>query len=186
MIYKIFWAIRAVIYKIFFLKIGKMSYFGKPLFLLGIKKIEIGNKVRIFPGARMEVHGKGKITFEDEVAIGQNLHITSKDSNLIIGKRTTISGNVFITNIDHEYQEIDIHIMNQPFNVRETKIGENCFIGYGVGIQAGTKLGKQCVVGANSIVRGKFPDYCVIAGVPAKIIKKYNFKTKKWEKYSEE
>ena len=52
-------------------------------------------------------------------------------------------------------------------------------------IQSGTILGKQCIVGANSVVRGQFPDYCVIAGNPAKIIKKYNFNTRKWEKYHE-
>ena len=66
--------------------------------------------------------------------------------------------------------------------VKDTIIGENCFIGYGVAIQAGTKLGKQCIVGANAVVRGDFPDYSVIAGVPAKIIRKYNFDTKTWDR----
>ena len=131
----------------------------------------------------MEVHGSGQISIQDNVSIGQNFHITSKDLNLIIGKDTTISGNVFITNIDHEYQEIDKHIMNQKYIVSETIIGENCFIGFGVGIQAGTILGKQCVVGANSVVKGVFPDYCVIAGVPAKIIKRYNSISQVWEKH---
>ena len=46
---------------------------------------------------------------------------------------------------------------------------------------AGTKLGKQCVVGANSVVRGEFPDYCVIVGAPARVVKKYNPDTKIWE-----
>lgn len=67
-------------------------------------------------------------------------------------------------------------------NIKETKIGENCFIGIGVAIQAGTILGKQCVVGSNSVVRGEFPDYCVIVGAPARIVKKYNFETQRWEK----
>jgi len=52
----------------------------------------------------------------------------------------------------------------------------------GVAIQAGTVLGKQCIVGANSVVRGVFPDYSVIAGVPARIIKRFNFDKNKWEK----
>lgn len=50
----------------------------------------------------------------------------------------------------------------------------------GVAIQAGTILGEQCIVGANSVVRGTFPDYCVIAGVPAKIIKIYNKESGEW------
>lgn len=46
----------------------------------------------------------------------------------------------------------------------------------------GTILGEQCIVGANAVVRGIFPDYCVIVGVPAKIIKRYNPSTKSWQK----
>lgn len=182
---KYLWAIRAMIYKIRFKSIGKFSYIGKPTFLLGTKKINIGNKVRIYPGSRMEAHGdNGSIVIEDNVSIGQNFHITSKDIDLVIGKDTTISGNVFMTNIDHDYKEIGKHIMDQEYLVQKTVIGENCFIGYGVGIQAGTILGKHCVVGANSVVRGSFPDYCVIAGVPAKIIKRYDVEKKEWEKVS--
>ena len=180
---KYIWAIRAIYYKLRFKSIGKMSYVGKPLFLLGTKRIMLGNKVRIYPGARMEVHGnKGGITIEDNVSIGQNLHITSKDLDLVIGKNTTILGNVFITNIDHDYKQIDKHILDQEYLVKETIIGENCFIGYGAGIQAGTVLGNQCIVGANAVVRGNYPDYCVIAGVPARIIKQYNAKTMQWKK----
>jgi acetyltransferase-like isoleucine patch superfamily enzyme len=52
----------------------------------------------------------------------------------------------------------------------------------GSAIMAGTRLGKQCIVGANSVVKGEFPDYCVIVGAPAKIVKKYNFETQEWEK----
>lgn len=100
----------------------------------------------------------------------------------MIGKKTTISGNVFITNIDHEYQKIDKHIMEQPMICKKTVIGENCFIGFGAAIQAGTVLGKQCVVGTNAVVRGTYPDYSVIVGVPAKVVKRYNKETGKWER----
>ncbi len=177
---KFFWVIRAFIYSFLFKKIGKKSYLGKPLFIYGYKKISIGEKVRIYPHARIEVHGDGRIVLEDNISIGQSLHLIS-GGELLIKKNTTISGNVLITNLNHDYKEIDKHIMEQKHLIKETEIGENCFIGYGAAIQAGTKLGKQCVVGANSVVRGEFPDYCVIVGSPAKIIKKYNFETKRWE-----
>ena len=49
-------------------------------------------------------------------------------------------------------------------------------------IQAGTILGKQCIVGANSVVRGTFPDYCVIVGAPARIVKRYDEPSKQWRK----
>lgn len=185
MLYKVFWMLRGVIYKFFLGKVGRMTYFGKPCFLYGVKDIYIGNKVRIFPGLRAETHQGGKIIIEEDVSIGQNFHITSANK-LIIGKKTTILGNVFITDIDHDYKEIGTHILKQKINVSETRIGENCFIGYGAKIQAGTILGKQCIVGTNSVVKGEYPDYCVIVGTPAKIIKKYNMNSKKWERINNE
>ncbi|MCT3834386.1 acyltransferase [Elizabethkingia anophelis] len=182
MLYKILWILRAILYKPFFGKFDLPSYIGRPIFLFGINKIFIGKRVRIFPNVRLEVHGSdSSITIKDNVAIGQNVHITSGE-NLIIGESTTILANVFITNIDHDYKEINKHILNQKMIIRKTVIGDNCFIGIGAAIQAGSILGKQCIVGANSVVRGEFPDYCVIVGSPAKIIKKFNFKTQNWEK----
>ncbi len=182
MIFKFFWSVRAVLYSFFFGKIKFPSYIGKPVFLKGVNRIFIGKRVRIFPNIRLEVHGiEAKINIGNNVAIGQNVHITSA-GNLIIGDSSTILANVFITNIDHDYREIGKHILDQKMIISETKIGENCFIGIGACLQAGTILGKQCVVGAGSVVKGIFPDYCVIVGIPGKIIKRFNTDSKKWER----
>lgn len=182
-IVKYFWAIRAIFYRVRFGKIGKLSYMGKPLYLQGTSKVKIGNKVRILPGVRIEAYGtEGSIVIKDNVSIGQNFHVTSSSSEVVIGEDTTISGNVFVTNIDHDYKQIDVHILKQDFLIKETRIGKNCFIGYGAAIQAGTILGKQCIVGANSVVRGEFPDYSVIVGAPAKVVKRYNPDSANWEK----
>ena len=127
MIVKFFWILRAILYKPFFGKFGVVSYMGRPLFIKGSRKIFIGKNVRIFPNFRIETHKNGKIVIEDNVAIGQNVHITSA-SDLIIGTNSTILANTFITNIDHEYEQIGRHILDQPMKIRETKIGENCFL----------------------------------------------------------
>ncbi|MOA56318.1 putative acetyltransferase [compost metagenome] len=74
-------------------------------------------------------------------------------------------------------------MFDQPDRVRPTRIGENCFLGIGVRIQAGTILGKGCVVGANSVVRGEFPDHCVIVGAPARVIKRYDPASGQWQRY---
>lgn len=179
---KYLWAMRALIYRPIFKHIGFMSYIGKPCFIEGAKKISIGSKTRIFPGIRMEAIGKGTITIGNNCAIEQNVHITSADSELLIEDDVTILGNSFITNIDHNYENISYSVLEQGYEVKETKIGKGCFIGYGAAIQAGTVLGKHCIVGANSVVRGSFPDYCVIVGAPAKVVKTYSHKTKNWEK----
>ena len=182
MIQKTFWFLNTLFLRFRFKRIGLFSYIGKTLFIYGGRNISIGNKVRIFPGLRIEAHRNGEVIIDNDTSIGQDCHIISSNNVLIIGSHTTLSGHVFISNIDHAYQEIGKHILEQEYIVKETRIGENCFIGYGAAIQAGTILGKQCIVGASSVVRGVFPDYCVIVGAPAKIVKRYNLGTKKWEK----
>ena len=79
MIFKIFWILRGLIYKPFFGKFAFPSYIGKPIFIGNFKRIFIGKRVRIFPGARIEVIGNNaSIVFEENISIGQNLHIDRK------------------------------------------------------------------------------------------------------------
>lgn len=180
---KIYWHIISYKYFFKFNSFGSKSYIAKPMFIdKNGGKIFIKNKFRVQPGMRMELlDKKSEILIGENVSIGQNFHITS-GGKLEIKDNVTILGNVFVTNIDHDYTEINKHILEQKHIIRNTIIGENCFIGYGASIQAGTILGKQCIVGTNAVVRGKFPDYCVIVGVPGKVKKIYNKKTKIWEK----
>jgi acetyltransferase-like isoleucine patch superfamily enzyme len=177
---KLSWMFRAIIYKLFMNKFGFLSYIGPPCYVAGLRLWQFGKRVRIYPQARIESLG-GIIRVGDDVSIGQSLHIISKLS-VHIGDKTTISANVFISDVDHDYEVIDVHIMDQALISKKTVIGENCFIGYGCVILPGTILGKQCIVGANSVVKGVFPDHCVIAGSPAKIIKRYDVTDCIWKK----
>jgi acetyltransferase-like isoleucine patch superfamily enzyme len=175
------------VYKLWFKKIGKGCVVRKPLFL-SPEHITLGDGVIIWNDARIEaVLQQNDQVFSPSIEIGtgvsiqQRCHITAA-SILSIGPNTSILFDVMITDIDHQFQELEIPIGSQPLLVKTTKIGENCFIGSGAKIQAGTILGKHCVVGTNAVVRGEFPDYCVIVGIPAKIIKRYNETTLSWDK----
>lgn len=123
-----------------------------------------------------------RIEIGEHTSIGQNFHAAAA-SELIIGKDVTISGNVFAAACAHDYLEKDIHILRQNLTAEKTVIGDGSFIGFGACILPGARLGKQNIIGANSVVcKGEYPDYCVLAGIPAKIIKKMNQQTGKWEK----
>jgi len=179
---KIIAYIKSYRYFLKFTKFGKLSYIDRPMLIdINHGNVEIGDMFRIQPGLRMELLNKNSnIRIGKNVSIGQNFHVTS-GGDLNIGNNVTISGNVFITNIDHDYKDVGIHILKQRHIIRDTYIGDNCFIGYGAAIQAGTKLGKQCIVGTNAVVRGEFPDYSVIVGVPGRVIKIYNQNSNQWE-----
>ena len=185
---------RNILSRIFYARIfqvyGRGSVIYSPMLIRHPECIEIGNGVHIRDGLRMEAITKWsdqkfapRLKIEDGVSIEQNTNITCAD-HLTIGKNTVISFDVTITDIDHAYEAIDVNILRQPLKVNKTTIGEYCFIGAGSKIFAGTTLGKQCIIAANSVVRGVFPDYSVIAGAPARAIKRYNMQTQQWEKIS--
>ncbi|MEH8175712.1 DapH/DapD/GlmU-related protein [Aeromonas veronii] len=178
---KTIWLLRALLLKPFMSKFGILSYIGRPIFLSGLKFFHFGKKVRIYPNARIEAFKKSQIIIEDDVSIGQNLHlICANEVRVCTG--TTISANVFISDVDHTFDNITMHVMQQPLRISETYIGPNSFIGYGVVILPGTHLGAGCVVGANSVVKGVFDDYCMLVGSPAKIIKRYDLQEKCWKR----
>ena len=104
------------------------------------------------------------------MTIQQNIHLTC--ANLVeIGENTALAANVNITDIHHPYVDINTPIERQDIEVKSVKIGKDCKIYNNVAILLGTIIG--VTVGANSVVKGVFPDYCVIVGMLAYIIKRH-------------
>lgn len=181
---RIFW----FFHKYSFGSFGKLSLLDRPLVIYNKKNIFIGDSVTIRPNIRIEPIKRWiskeyypRITIGDFTCIEQNCHITCA-SKVYIGKYVTIAAYSCVSDIDHEYEDIEKGILQQPIIIKETVIGDGTFIGMGSRIMPGTNIGKHCIIGANSVVNRDIPDYAVAVGIPARIVKKYNFKTNKWEK----
>ena len=170
---KIIWHLRAVFKKPFFGKIGKQSYFGKPIYASGLKRLFLGKRCRVFPNARIEIGPEAKIVIGDNCSIGQGLHIASYFGPLTVGSSVTISSNVFISNVEHSFVR-NQSCLETALVYKETKIGNYCFIGVGAKILPGTILGDNCIVGAGAVIKGVFPDNSIIVGVPGRIIGEVN------------
>ena len=119
------------------------------------------------------------IAVGNRVVINQNFHCTCA-SFIEIGDGTSITANCGIFDITHPYEDININPRDAIIKTRPIKIGKDCLIGMNSVILPGAQIGNHCVVGANSTVSGTYPDNCVIAGSPAKIIKKYDVNHNKW------
>ena len=77
---------------------------------------------------------------------------------------------------------MNIPPVKQPlYSKGAVEIGDNCFVGIRVSILQGVKIGRSCVIASHSVVTKSFPDYSMIAGIPAKTIKKFNLFSNKWE-----
>ncbi len=156
-----------------------------PLRIEGADNIEIGNKVFIHEQAwlaTLATSGKKPLLkIEDNVFIGDFAHIYATD-RIIIEENVLIANYVYIADNSHEYEAINKPIKEQPVkNIGEVIIGENSWIGEKVSI-IGATIGKHSIIGANSVVTKDIPDYCIAVGVPAKVIKKYNFEMEEWQK----
>ncbi len=119
------------------------------------------------------------------IEIGDNVGISGTTiyarKGIFIGENTCIGGNCKI--LDNDFHPLESEIRNQLLKDshggdsdfvpgKEIHIGKNCFIGCNCIILKGTVIGDGCVVGAGAVVAGKFEDKCVIAGNPAKVIRK--------------
>lgn len=177
----------------FFVNKKKFKYLGKRSFIdaaikISKKQISCGSNVYIWKNSRIEAVTKWgnktyfpNIIFEDGVSVQQNLHLTCA-KKVFIGKNTAIVSNVTITDIIHLHTIPNLPVLQQDIEIREVYIGENSTIYSNVVILPGTTIGKNTIIGANSVVSGIFPDYCVIVGAPAKIVKRYCFEQQKWRK----
>ena len=123
----------------------------------------------------------GKIDIGNNCSFGYNNHITSV-FEVKIGNEVLTANNVYISDNIHGYEDIKIPILRQPIVFKNSVvIGDGAWIGENVSV-IGARIGRNSVIGANSVVTSDVPDYCVAVGAPAKVIKKYDSLTGLWIK----
>lgn len=189
---------KAIGYKLL-LRLQKIKY-GDNLILDGIPvifnksgaKIQIGKNVTVkssFLSNLVGLYSRSIIVTRNSgavIEIGDNVGISGATiyarKGIHIGENTAIGGNCKI--LDNDFHPIDMEerlkLLNDAHGgdasdlipTKEIYIGKNCFIGCNSIILKGTVLGDGCVVGAGAVVAGRFEDNCVIAGNPARVIRK--------------
>lgn len=140
-------------------------------------RMKFGNigKKSILPLVRMRHYSYPENIFiSDKVSIGTEawMYATPK-SKIIIKDGTIIAPRCKIYTRNHNYDSEDLKAI--PYDdiqwVADVIINEGCWIGESVIILPGVELGKGVIVGAGSVVTKSIPDYAVVAGNPAKIVK---------------
>lgn len=164
-----------------FKRFGRYSYIKSFENLKNTKNISIGPHVFIKSDARLESLG-GEIVIGDGCQFEKGISITSA-KHVKIGSGVLVARNVYISDHSHNIDNIEISpVLSGINNINPVVIGDNCWIGTNVVILPGTKIGRGSVIGANSVLRGVYPDAVMLVGCPAKIVKKYDSKSMTWEK----
>lgn len=106
-------------------------------------------------------------------SIGRGSHLVAHRS-LVIGDDVMTGPHCYVTDQNHVYADPDTPIGQQWPAEDPVEIGAGSWLGAGAVILPGTRLGRNTVVGAGAVVRGEFPDHAVLAGVPAKLVRRYD------------
>ena len=126
--------------------------------------------------------------FEPTLRIGNQVIATGNlqavaYQSVVIEDDVLLAWNVLISDATHGFSRVDIPYRYQPMSkISPIVVGRGSWIGQNAVIMPGVKIGEMCVVGANSVVTRSLPAYCVAAGAPAKVIRKWNDATQSWER----
>jgi len=91
--------------------------------------------------------------------------------DVAIGSKALIADDVYITDFDHRFADLDLPIKDQGIVKAPVRIGADSWVGTKATVLRGVDIGDGCVIAANSTVTKDVPAYSVAAGVPARVVK---------------
>lgn len=189
--------LRGIFRKPFFKKSKGILFIGKRVKIKNKKKISFNGSATIEDGCFIEALSKSGMKVGNNFSLGKNSIIECTGvirelgEELIIGDNVGIAANAFIAmrgkveigsntifgpNVsihaeNHNFSDIDKPIKLQGATRKGVKIGEDCWIGSKAVILDGVTIGSHSIIAAGAVVTKDVPEYSIVGGVPAKVIK---------------
>lgn len=188
------YVMRKMVAKRLFRSAGRGLILGRGLVLRHPGKISIGHRVAIDDHCFLDgsgsgdigvVLGDGVILSRNCIVLGKNGYVVLNDrvdvgcncvfasaSGITVGAATIIAGNCYLGGGRYFHDDLEVPIMDQgAYSRGEIEIGEGCWLGAGAVVLDGVRLGKGVIVGAGAVVTKDAPDYAVLVGSPARILR---------------
>lgn len=165
----------------------------RPFYCRGKFRLQFGEGFTIGHHCRFDLLDKAndnikKLIIGKNCKFGDNVHIVANEK-VIIGDNCLMASKIFISDTSHgDYSNNangsspDVPPDERPLYSKAVIIGNNVWIGENVCILLGVKIGDGCIIGANSVVNRDVPNNCIVAGIPMRLIKRYNPVSERWEK----
>ncbi|MFF5565200.1 acyltransferase [Streptomyces sp. NPDC012623] len=150
------------------------TVFGEPWIELGDHCV-IGEQVTLTAGMMpgLDLGPDKLLTLGDGVVLGRGSHVIA-DTTVTIGPDTYCGPYVYITSTNHSYDDPRTPVGKQWPRTEPVEIGPGCWLGTGAVILPGARLGRNVVVAAGAVVRGAVPDHAVVAGAPARVVRRWD------------
>ena len=157
-------------------QLGKGARIVRPLRIVGARRCEIGDNATIQVGAYMAaltIHPEPPVLrVGNRTMIGNHAHIIAT-RRVEFGEAVLTGDRLYVADNRHSYEDPDRPVLDQGLTqLADVLIGDGTWIGDNVGV-VGCRIGRNCVIGANSLVLRDVPDHCVAVGSPARIVKRY-------------
>ena len=167
--------------------LGRLSLISPPFRSDNPMNVFIGN-VRINAGSWLDtIPAYGSVEYKPRLEIGNRTYIGYRAhiiacGEMKIGSDVVIADGVYISDNLHGFEEIDQSIIDQSLKHPGTvTIEDEVWLGERVCVLPNVTIGKHAVIGSNSVVTKDIPAYSIAVGIPARVIKKRNLQTGKWE-----
>ena len=182
------WPYRKLIFK----KIGKRVCISPKAHIWGAHKIILGNDVYIGAGVTLKANSSGVcIEIGNDVFVDNGVMIEAHEGKIRIGSHSSVNaycvlyghggltiGNyvriatgVVVIPANHTFKDRNTPIHKQEISAKGITIDDDVWLGTRVCVLDGVAIGKGSVIGAGAVVTKDVPEYCVYAGVPAKLVK---------------
>ena len=148
------------------------------VFKASVNKGYISSKYNVHKSVKVKsttkIYGKGKINVKEGTYFGGNTYIVSnpKTASITIGRNCMVSHDVHLRTSQYDIETIHLPQKERKSISYDIIIGDNVWIGKGVYIKGGVNIGNNVTIGANSVVVKNIDDNMVVAGIPAKVIRK--------------
>jgi acetyltransferase-like isoleucine patch superfamily enzyme len=162
-------------------EIGDRSVVYPPALIIGHHLIRIGSDVVVHPGAFLSVvdeqEGKryeARLVIGDGTRIGFDMVIACCGS-IEIGKNVLTADRVYIGDTYHEYRDVTRPVLDQGLgDPRPVSIGDGSFLGINSAVLPGVSVGEGAYVAANAVVTADVPAHSLVAGNPARVVRRWD------------
>jgi acetyltransferase-like isoleucine patch superfamily enzyme len=156
---------------------GDDSFIDRPVFLFGEGHMSVGNNVLVLRGSWLSVEEPAQARPAPALRIGDRVgmrpySVVSVSASVTIEDDVLIGSFTCINDSSHTYDAGNPNIMHNPVRAEPVRIGRGTWLAERVAVLAGADIGRCCMVGANSVVSGKLPDFSIALGIPARVIGK--------------
>jgi acetyltransferase-like isoleucine patch superfamily enzyme len=150
--------------------LGERCVIEEGVLVFNAAHVHLGDDVYVGHRAMLKGDTRNELVIGDGSWIGQDCYFHSA-GGIRIGRDVGIAPRALILTSSHAETPPGTPIMHGALELAGVEISDGSDVGLGAILLPGTRLGAGVLVGAGAVVKGTFPDYAVVAGVPARVLR---------------